>query len=228
MSPAGHSHRLGSSDVGATYRSDGGPCGHSGSRRRPGGPHGGVPAGLARRPGRGLRSRPGRRRARAHLQQDGYRFDLGGHRFFTKIEPVQRLWEEMLGDDFLTRPRLSRIYYRGGFLAYPLRAADVVSRLGVLEALLCTASYLRARLGRKRTPETFEDWVTSRFGRRLYDASSATAAPWRRSATISPASRTSSRVAATGCTATTRITRCGPRRSLCSTSSTVRSTTSGR
>jgi protoporphyrinogen oxidase len=104
------------------------------------------------------------------VKRDGYRFDLGGHRFFTKIEPVQRLWEEMLGDDFLTRPRLSRIYYRGGFLAYPLRAADVVSRLGVLEALLCTASYLRARIGRQSRPETFEDWVTSRFGRRLYDA----------------------------------------------------------
>jgi protoporphyrinogen oxidase len=104
------------------------------------------------------------------VKRDGYRFDLGGHRFFTKIEPVQRLWEEMLGEDFLTRPRLSRIYYRGAFLAYPLRAADVVSRLGVLEALLCTASYLRARLGPRRSPETFEDWVTSRFGRRLYDA----------------------------------------------------------
>jgi protoporphyrinogen oxidase len=52
----------------------------------------------------------------------GYRFDLGGHRFFTKLKPVQRLWEEMLGEDFLVRPRLSRIYYQGKYLHYPLVA----------------------------------------------------------------------------------------------------------
>ena len=68
------------------------------------------------------------------VECDGYRFDLGGHRFFTKLTPVARMWEDVLGDDFLTRPRLSRIYYKGNFLAYPLVAEDVVSRLGVVEA----------------------------------------------------------------------------------------------
>lgn len=100
----------------------------------------------------------------------GYRFDLGGHRFFTKLGPVQRLWEDVLGDDLLVRPRLSRIYYQGKFLAYPLRAQDVVARLGMGEAALCALSYLRSRVSRSGSPETFEDWVTSRFGRRLYDA----------------------------------------------------------
>ena len=65
----------------------------------------------------------------------GYRFDLGGHRFFTKLRPVERLWEEMLGDDFLTRPRLSRIYYHGKFFAYPLVAGDVLRRLGIAKLL---------------------------------------------------------------------------------------------
>ena len=100
-----------------------------------------------------------------------YRFDLGGHRFFTKLEAVQRLWEDVLGDELLVRPRLSRIYFRGRYLAYPLQARDVIGRLGVLEAVLCTLSYFRSRLVRSRRPEeTFEDWVRSRFGRRLYDA----------------------------------------------------------
>ena len=45
----------------------------------------------------------------------GYRFDIGGHRFFTKVDIVQTLWEELMGDDFLVRPRLSRIYYRDRF-----------------------------------------------------------------------------------------------------------------
>ena len=102
---------------------------------------------------------------------DGYRFDLGGHRFFTKLGPVQRLWEELMGEDFLLRPRLSRIYYDGKFLAYPLQARDVVSRLGLYESFMCSLSYFWSRLYRGREHlETFEDWVTAHFGKRLYDA----------------------------------------------------------
>jgi protoporphyrinogen oxidase len=105
------------------------------------------------------------------VEWNGYRFDLGGHRFFTKLAPIARLWEEMLGDEFLTRPRLSRIYYQGKFLAYPLIARDVMSRLGVVESARCALSYLAAIARPRRRPaETFEEWVTERFGRRLYGA----------------------------------------------------------
>jgi protoporphyrinogen oxidase len=105
------------------------------------------------------------------VEFDGYRFDLGGHRFYTKILPVRRLWEEMLGSELLTRPRLSRIYYRGRLFSYPLRAHDVFKGLGVVESTLSALSYLywRYRLRRVR-PATFEEWVVGRFGRRLYDA----------------------------------------------------------
>ncbi|HWQ23047.1 MAG TPA: NAD(P)/FAD-dependent oxidoreductase [Gaiellaceae bacterium] len=98
----------------------------------------------------------------------GYRFDLGGHRFFTKLAPIERLWRSMLGEDFLTRPRLSRIYYQGRYLRYPLVARDVVGRLGLLESTLCALSYFWTKIKRPPEPVTFEDWVTSRFGRRLY------------------------------------------------------------
>jgi protoporphyrinogen oxidase len=99
-----------------------------------------------------------------------YRFDIGGHRFFTKLEPIEKLWEDVLGPEFLTRRRLSRIYYKGQFLAYPLTARDVLGRLGLVESTLCALSYARSRLRRRADAETFEEWVTSRFGRRLYDA----------------------------------------------------------
>ena len=104
------------------------------------------------------------------VEFNGYRFDLGGHRFFTKLQPVQRLWEEMLGDEFLTRPRLSRIFYNGKYFAYPLAAKDVVGRLGMLESARCALSYLWASRRRGVEADTFEEWVTARFGRRLYDA----------------------------------------------------------
>ena len=104
------------------------------------------------------------------IEFNGYRFDLGGHRFFTKLGPVRRLWEEMLNGEFLTRPRLSRIYYNGKFFSYPIAARDVVGRLGIVEATRCALSYLWASRRRQPDTDTFEDWVTSRFGRRLYDA----------------------------------------------------------
>lgn len=100
--------------------------------------------------------------------RDGYRFDLGGHRFFTKSEEVEDLWEELLGPELLVRPRLSRIYWRGRFVEYPLRPADVFAKVGPLELARSLASYARARLRRRGAEETYEDWVTSRFGRRLF------------------------------------------------------------
>jgi protoporphyrinogen oxidase len=105
------------------------------------------------------------------VEYKGYRFDLGGHRFFTKFAQVERLWADVMGDEFLVRPRLSRIYYEGKFLAYPLLARDVLARLGFVESGRCALSYLWSRLSTAQlTPETFEDWVVSNFGRRLYDA----------------------------------------------------------
>jgi protoporphyrinogen oxidase len=103
------------------------------------------------------------------VEFNGFRFDLGGHRFFTKLGPVERLWHEMLDDEFLTRPRLSRIYTDGKFFSYPLVARDVVSRFGLKDALLCALSYLSHVPRRRGEPETFEEWVTSRFGKRLYE-----------------------------------------------------------
>jgi protoporphyrinogen oxidase len=104
------------------------------------------------------------------VELDGYRFDLGGHRFFTKLKPIERFWEEILGEEFLTRQRLSRIYYQGKFFAYPLQARDVVGRLGLGESFLCALSYFWSLRKRGTEAETFEEWVTTRFGKRLYNA----------------------------------------------------------
>jgi protoporphyrinogen oxidase len=98
----------------------------------------------------------------------GYHFDLGGHRFFTKVKEVGDLWREVGGRDYLRRPRLSRIYYRGTFFAYPLRAWDTLKGLGPREAVLILASYLRAQLRPSPQEDTFEQWVSNRFGARLF------------------------------------------------------------
>ena len=53
-------------------------------------------------------------------EHNGYRFDIGGHRFFTKVKEVEAFWHNILGADFITVPRKSRIYYRGQFFDYCL------------------------------------------------------------------------------------------------------------
>ena len=101
--------------------------------------------------------------------RDGWRFDIGGHRFFTKSGEVQALWSELLGADFLRVPRLSRIHYGGRLFDYPLRAGNALRGLGALEALRVMASHLQWRVRPHPVEETFEQWVTNRFGRRLYE-----------------------------------------------------------
>ena len=99
----------------------------------------------------------------------GYRFDIGGHRFFTKVTAVEELWIEILGDDLLTRPRLSRIYYNGKFFSYPLKPFNALFGLGIFETARCVASYGWARLFPRRPEEDFATWVSNRFGKRLFE-----------------------------------------------------------
>ena len=102
----------------------------------------------------------------------GYRFDIGGHRFFTKVGEVQAIWKEILGDEFIQVPRLSRIYYRGKFFDYPLSIKSTLINLGLVDSTLSILSYLKSKAKGKLYPgpeaENLEDWVVERFGNRLY------------------------------------------------------------
>jgi protoporphyrinogen oxidase len=103
------------------------------------------------------------------VEYRGYRFDIGGHRFFTKIPPVEMLWRELLGDELIKVPRLSRIHYRGRYFDYPLRAGNALRGLGLVDTFLVLLSYVHARLWPSKVEENFEQWVCNRFGRRLYE-----------------------------------------------------------
>jgi protoporphyrinogen oxidase len=98
----------------------------------------------------------------------GFCFDIGGHRFFSKSREIEDLWTEILGAEMLERDRLSRIYYRGRFFDYPLKAMNVLKNLGPINVLLAMASYAKARLRPIENARSFEDWTINAFGRRLY------------------------------------------------------------
>ena len=98
----------------------------------------------------------------------GYRFDIGGHRFFTKVREVEAMWQEVLGDRFLRVARLSRIHYNGRFFHYPLRPMNALMNLGIVQSLACVGSYAWAWLFPCRPEDHFEAWVSNRFGRRLF------------------------------------------------------------
>ncbi|ETX12860.1 amine oxidase [Roseivivax halodurans JCM 10272] len=99
---------------------------------------------------------------------NGYRFDIGGHRFFTKVPEVEAMWHEVMGDDFITVPRLSRIYYRGKFYSYPLRLFNALENIGPYEAVRIMLSYAKWQVRPYKAEDTFEEWVINRFGGRLY------------------------------------------------------------
>jgi protoporphyrinogen oxidase len=103
------------------------------------------------------------------VERDGWRFDIGGHRFFTKVEEVEALWHEILPDeDFLLRPRMSRIFYDSKYYDYPLKASNALRNLGPLEAVLCVGSYARAQIRPPKDQSNYENWLVARFGWRLY------------------------------------------------------------
>lgn len=99
----------------------------------------------------------------------GYLFDIGGHRFYTKVSLVERMWNDILGEAFLTRPRLSRIYYKRKFFLYPLEPSNALLGLGVFETIRCALSYAWAKAFPKQPEPDFATWVTNRFGRRLFE-----------------------------------------------------------
>lgn len=102
------------------------------------------------------------------VQYKDYRFDIGGHRFFSKSREVTELWNEILPDDFIERPRMSRIFYDGKFYSYPLKAFEALTNLGIWRSTLCVLSYLRWKASPHREPRTFEQWVTNAFGSKLF------------------------------------------------------------
>jgi protoporphyrinogen oxidase/nucleoside-diphosphate-sugar epimerase len=99
---------------------------------------------------------------------NGFRFDIGGHRFFTKVKEVEQLWHEVLGTDFIKRPRKSRIFYQGQFYDYPLKIFNALGNMGPYEAVRIGLSYLKWQVFPSKVEKNLEQWVTNRFGGRLF------------------------------------------------------------
>ncbi len=100
----------------------------------------------------------------------GQTVDIGPHRFFSSDTRVNKIWLEAIGKDYEMVDRLTRIFFRNKFYHYPIKAFDALKNLGVFEAILCVGSYgwQRIKPGKKELGDTFESWVTARFGKRLY------------------------------------------------------------
>lgn len=100
---------------------------------------------------------------------DGVRFDLGPHRFFTKSREINKIWHDTLGPDFKPVHRLTRIHYKNKFFNYPIKAFEALFKLGPLEGLQALLSYVFAQLGERGDPINYEEWITHKFGRKLYE-----------------------------------------------------------
>ena len=97
-----------------------------------------------------------------------YLFDIGGHRFFTKYKEIKNIWNEILGDNFITRPRLSRIYYNNKFFYYPIKPLNALTNLGLSNSFLVIMSYINSQINPYRNVTNFEEWISNKFGRKLF------------------------------------------------------------
>ena len=102
------------------------------------------------------------------VQHAGFRFDIGGHRFFSKSREVVELWNEILPNDFIQRPRMSRIFYDGKFYSYPLRGFEALRNLGIWRSASCMLSYAKSRIFPRANVRSFEDWTINQFGEQLF------------------------------------------------------------
>ena len=99
----------------------------------------------------------------------GCRFDIGGHRFFTKMTHIDSLWRQMLGPEFIKVQRSSRILYRNRFFEYPLKVSNALGNIGMVEAVRIVASFMVSQVSPYPEEENFEQWMSNRFGKRLYE-----------------------------------------------------------
>jgi protoporphyrinogen oxidase len=102
------------------------------------------------------------------VEYNGFMFDIGGHRFFSKSKEVVDLWKEILPSDFIERPRLSRIYYGGKYYSYPLSAFEALANLGIFTSAACMLSFAYAKLMPIENPKNFHEWVRNQFGEKLF------------------------------------------------------------
>lgn len=123
------------------------------------------------------------------IRHNGHRFDIGPHRFFTMNDEVRQLFVDIIGDDLVKVPRLTRIYYRNKFFRYPLTPLNALFGVGIFNTIAIITSYAKARTRSLINPKpirSFEDWVIDRFGRRLYETFLR---PTRKKSGAFPASR---------------------------------------
>jgi len=102
------------------------------------------------------------------VEYNGFMFDIGGHRFFSKSKEVVDLWQEILPDDFIERPRLSRIYYGGKYYSYPLSAFEALRNLGLFTSAACMLSFAYAKAFPIKQANNFHEWVRNQFGEKLF------------------------------------------------------------
>ena len=112
---------------------------------------------------------------------NGNRMDLGGHRFFTKNTEVMEFWSEiftpvkvpLIPDKqnekiFLTRERLSRIYFLKKFFDYPISLKpQTFINLGFFNVLAAGFGYLYSCFIKKKET-SLENFYINRFGKPLY------------------------------------------------------------
>ena len=106
------------------------------------------------------------------VEYKGFRFDLGGHRWFSKNEDLNNWFRRLMGDEIVRVNRVSRIYYGGKYFFYPVRFSEILRKTGPVSMLNAGAAFLWAA-SRKyvngKSPANMKEAYVEQFGGKLYD-----------------------------------------------------------
>ncbi len=100
-----------------------------------------------------------------------FKFDIGGHRWFTKNDELNDLFREVVAEELLWVNRISRIYFDGRYVDYPLKISNALKAIGPITSARAVADYGRTRVTHRIKPvkiESMEDAYVDQFGPTLY------------------------------------------------------------
>jgi protoporphyrinogen oxidase len=103
------------------------------------------------------------------FQHGDFLLDYGPHKSYSTIPGILDELTSLMGDEFIKHRKSNTIYLFGSFLRYPISLLDLARKMRPSEFLACGLNAAAAALPLPRPePRSYEDYVVSRFGRRLY------------------------------------------------------------
>ena len=107
------------------------------------------------------------------IEWDGFRFDNGGHNFFTKDLEILQFYTDLLPGVFMQRKRNFRLFIFGKLITFPFLGTEIMFSLKPLQMIRISCSFLWTRIkfffSKEDNNPYLDEWIIKRYGKALYE-----------------------------------------------------------